>query len=99
VGLFIKMSNGAVFAIVPFVNKSALGSIAGLVGAGGNIGAVCAGFLFQSGLAWPTAFWLLGLFVCSAAILSLVTALQPAPAADPRLRPVLPNADIAMETA
>ena len=78
VGLFIKMSNGAVFAIVPFINRSALGSVAGLVGAGGNIGAVCAGFLFQSELSWPTAFWLLGLIVCSCAVLSLSTAMRPA---------------------
>src|SRR4029078_671089 len=62
-GLFVKMSNGAVYAIVPFINRPALGSVAGIVGAGGNIGAVAAGFLFQSSLTWPTAFWLLGLIV------------------------------------
>ncbi len=77
VGLFIKMSNGAVYAIVPFINRPALGSVAGLVGAGGNIGAVAAGFLFQSGIPWPTAFWILGLIVSSCAVLSLVGAVQP----------------------
>src|SRR5262249_56495252 len=52
-GLFIKMSNGASYAIVPFVNKRALGAVAGIVGAGGNVGAVAAGFLFQN----PRTTW------------------------------------------
>jgi NNP family nitrate/nitrite transporter-like MFS transporter len=47
-GLFVKMSNGANYALVPFVNKRALGAVAGIVGAGGNLGAVLAGFLFKT---------------------------------------------------
>ena len=47
-GLFIKMSNGATYAVVPFVNRRALGAVAGIVGAGGNVGAVLAGFLFKT---------------------------------------------------
>ena len=46
-GLFMKMSEGATYAVVPFVNKKALGSVSGIVGAGGNAGAVAAGFMFQ----------------------------------------------------
>ncbi|MGH7884730.1 MAG: MFS transporter, partial [Thermodesulfobacteriota bacterium] len=38
--LFVQMSEGATFGIVPFINKKALGSVAGIVGAGGNAGAV-----------------------------------------------------------
>lgn len=91
VGLFVKMSNGAVFAIVPFINRRALGSVAGLVGAGGNIGAVCAGFLFQSDIPWPTSFWIIGLLVCSCAALSLVTARQPTPIAEVPAISVLPT--------
>ena len=37
-GLFVKMSNGATYSIVPFMNKKALGSVAGIVGAGGTLG-------------------------------------------------------------
>jgi MFS transporter, NNP family, nitrate/nitrite transporter len=63
-GLFVKMSNGATYAVVPFVNKRALGSVAGIVGAGGNVGAVAAGFLFKAeSIAWPTALFLLGIAV------------------------------------
>ena len=46
--LFVQMSEGATFGIVPFVNRKALGAVAGIVGAGGNAGAVAAGFLFRS---------------------------------------------------
>ena len=45
---FVQMSEGATYGIVPFINKKALGAVAGLVGAGGNAGAVAAGFLFRA---------------------------------------------------
>ena len=67
-GLFVKMSNGANYSVVPFVNKRALGAVAGIVGAGGNAGAVFAGFLFKtSSLTYPQAFLILGvaIVVCS----------------------------------
>lgn len=70
VGLFVKMSNGAVYAVVPFVNVKALGSVAGIVGAGGNLGAVAAGFLFKSQIPWNTTFWILGLVVTACATLA-----------------------------
>jgi NNP family nitrate/nitrite transporter-like MFS transporter len=62
-GLFVKMSNGATYAVVPFVNKRALGAVAGIVGAGGNVGAVLAAFLFKSSLSWPQALLILGALV------------------------------------
>ncbi len=62
--LFTQMSEGATFSVVPFINKKALGSVAGIVGAGGNLGAVGAGFLFRSeSLEWPTALLILGFCV------------------------------------
>ncbi len=62
--LFVQMSEGATYSIVPFINKKALGSVAGIVGAGGNMGAVCAGFLFRSeALSYPQALMILGVAV------------------------------------
>jgi NNP family nitrate/nitrite transporter-like MFS transporter len=70
-GLFVKMSNGATYSVVPFINKRALGSVAGIVGAGGNVGAVAAGFLFKTeSLAWPTALFLLGIIVTACSFAS-----------------------------
>ncbi len=68
--LFVQMSEGATFSVVPFVNKKALGSVAGIVGAGGNFGAVMAGFLFKGSIAWPTAFLILGGIVLCASFLA-----------------------------
>jgi NNP family nitrate/nitrite transporter-like MFS transporter len=70
-GLFVKMANGATYAVVPFVNRQALGPIAGIVGAGGNVGAVLAGLLFGGKLAWPAALLLLGACVTAASFVVL----------------------------
>lgn len=72
-GLFVKMSNGATYAVVPFINKRALGAVAGIVGAGGNVGAVLAGFLFKAEtITWPQALLILGVIVTASAGLALV---------------------------
>jgi NNP family nitrate/nitrite transporter-like MFS transporter len=71
-GLFVKMSNGANYSVVPFVNKRALGAVAGIVGAGGNAGAVLAGFLFKTPqLSYPQAIFILGIVVAACSIVTL----------------------------
>jgi len=73
--IFVQMSSGATYAVVPFINKRALGSISGIVGAGGNFGAVLFGFLFRmETLTWPQALLILGIGVaCSSALALSVT--------------------------
>jgi len=71
-GLFIKMSNGATYSLVPFVNKRALGAVAGIVGAGGNVGSVLAGFLFKGSMPWTQALFALGATICAVSVLALV---------------------------
>ena len=62
--LCVQMSEGATYSVVPFINKRALGAVAGIVGAGGNAGAVAAGFLFRAeSLSWPDALLILGAVV------------------------------------
>lgn len=92
VGLFVQMANGATYSIVPFMDRRCLGSVAGIVGAGGNIGAVLAGFLFQGALAWPTALALLGLAVIlmSFSVLAIQSASSPLSAVH-SLEPSLEN--------
>ena len=38
--LFTHMACGATYALVPFIDRDALGGVAGIIGAGGNVGAV-----------------------------------------------------------
>ena len=42
------MAEGATFSVVPFINKKAIGSVSGIVGAGGNVGAFLAAMLLKS---------------------------------------------------
>lgn len=70
--LFTKMASGGTYAVVPFINRRALGSVAGIIGAGGNAGAVVAGLLFrEDGISMSTAFMWLGVAVAACASLTL----------------------------
>ena len=46
--LFVQMAEGAVYSVVPFIRPRSLGAVSGIVGAGGNAGAVLIGFMFRS---------------------------------------------------
>lgn len=68
--LFTQMAEGATYSVVPFINKKALGAVAGVVGAGGNAGAVMAGFLFKGAVDWSEAFLIIGMVVTAASFLA-----------------------------
>jgi len=77
--LFVQMSEGATYGIVPFINKKAVGPVAGIVGAGGNAGAVAAGFLFRlDTLATQDALLILGILVALASSLTVLVRFSPA---------------------
>ncbi len=72
-GLFVHMSTGATYAVTPYINPKAMGPGAGLVGAGGNLGAGRGGFLFRmENISQPQALSILGVLV----MVSSVTALM-----------------------
>ncbi len=70
--LFTQMSEGATFSVVPFISKKSLGAVAGVVGAGGNVGAVTFGFLFKGDIEWNDAYLYLGMFVVVASFSALL---------------------------
>ncbi|WP_137175296.1 MFS transporter [Massilia sp. HP4] len=85
-GLFTHMACGATYALVPFIAPKALGGVAGIVGAGGNVGAVAVGFLMKgTGDIKQTLTILGGLVlvasVCAIAARFSATAASSAPAA------------------
>jgi NNP family nitrate/nitrite transporter-like MFS transporter len=59
-GLFTHMACGAIYALVPFVDRKVLGGVAGIVGAGGNVGGVAAGFLLRGTGSIPACLFILG---------------------------------------
>ena len=75
---FVQMAEGATFAIVPFINRRSLGSVAGIVGAGGPSGAVVAGFLFRSeSMTTEQALLLIGIAVILIAPLVFLVRFSP----------------------
>jgi MFS transporter, NNP family, nitrate/nitrite transporter len=72
--LFLKMANGATYAITPFINKKNYGLVAGVVGAGGNIGGMTMGFLFKStAITYAQAFQYIGIAAIVVAIIVALT--------------------------
>lgn len=70
-GLFTHMACGATYALVPFIDKRALGGVAGIIGAGGNVGAVAAGFLLKGVGNTQQTLWILGVLVAISALCAL----------------------------
>jgi NNP family nitrate/nitrite transporter-like MFS transporter len=70
-GLFTHMACGATYALVPFIDRQALGGVAGIVGAGGNVGAVAAGFLMKGVGDVQQTLTIIGGFVLASAVCAL----------------------------
>lgn len=77
-GLFTHMACGATYALVPFVDRRALGGVAGLIGAGGNIGAVAAGFLNKASATPQDCLVVLGYVVAGCSLCALAVRFSPA---------------------
>lgn len=72
--LFLKMANGATYAITPFINEKNGGLVAGIVGAGGNLGGMMFGFLFKSkNITYLDAFTYIGYIAIAVSLIVLVT--------------------------
>jgi len=69
----VQMAEGTSYGIVPFMNKKQLAVVSALVGAGGNLGAVIAGFAFYNPIDHPlTPFKVHSAYVMFWALLSPV---------------------------
>lgn len=86
--LFLKMANGSTYSIVPFINKEAIGSVSGIVGAGGNIGAMLVGFLFKSeNISYSDAFNYIGVGVAVIGLIVFLSKFQTVEKSDSILIP------------
>ena len=57
--LFVQGAEGSTFGIVPYLNPSVTGTVAGLVGAGGNAGAIVFSIMFRQ-MEYRNAFFYMG---------------------------------------
>ncbi len=76
-GLFTHMACGATYALVPFIDRRALGGVAGIIGAGGNVGAVAAGFLMKGTGDSQQTLLILAVAVCATAICAIAVRFSP----------------------
>ena len=68
--VFVQAAEGSSYGIVPYVNPPATGSIAGIVGAGGNTGAVAFGMCFRQMEKYKDAFIIMGAVIIGSSALS-----------------------------
>jgi len=73
---FVQVSEGSTFGIVPYVDSAATGSISGIVGAGGNVGAVCFGLAFRYQLNYYHDFMIMGGIIIASGVLSLFICIK-----------------------
>ena len=95
-GLMVCMACGVTYAVVPLIQPRAIGSVSGIVGAGGNFGAVMAAMLFKSeAISGSQAFLILGATVAVVAFSVLLLRFREAqaPAAAYEPVPALMSAD------
>lgn len=72
---FVQASEGAIYAVVPYVRPPVTGSVAGLVGAGGNLGGVVFSIIFRYYQDRP-AFIIMGVIAAASALLSPFIVIQ-----------------------
>lgn len=73
--LLVQSAEGTSYGIVPYVNPPFTGSVSGIVGAGGNVGAVCFGLGFRE-LSYSQAFNIMGGSVIASAFLSIFISIN-----------------------
>lgn len=73
--LFVQASEGSTYGIVPYVDPPTTGAIAGIVGAGGNMGAVCFSVGFRQ-LGYKNGLVIMGYAALASAFLSALVSIK-----------------------
>mmetsp|Transcript_3766 Transcript_3766/g.5595 ORF Transcript_3766/g.5595 Transcript_3766/m.5595 type:complete len:451 (-) Transcript_3766:932-2284(-) len=76
--IFVQAAEGSTYGIVPYVNPAITGSISGIIGAGGNTGAVVFSLFFRQ-MTNKTALRTIGAMVVTSSVLSLFVFIKGQP--------------------
>jgi NNP family nitrate/nitrite transporter-like MFS transporter len=74
--MFVQAAEGSTYAIVPYVDPPSTGSIAGIVGAGGNVGAVGFGMAFRQLSDDRDAFIIMGCVILACALTTVLITVK-----------------------
>mmetsp|Transcript_27978 Transcript_27978/g.39404 ORF Transcript_27978/g.39404 Transcript_27978/m.39404 type:complete len:178 (-) Transcript_27978:79-612(-) len=72
----VQAAEGSTYGIVPYVDPPTTGSISGIVGTGGNSGAVCFGLCFRQLPKLQTAFKIMEFSIVEAAALTFLISIK-----------------------
>jgi NNP family nitrate/nitrite transporter-like MFS transporter len=75
--IFTQMTEGATYAVTPFMKQGAPGASSGIIGAGGLVGALLAGLCFRDVHEWGHIFLVLGILVVSGSFLTVFLQFSP----------------------
>jgi len=70
--VFVQASEGATFSITPFLVPAAIGQVSGIVGAGGNAGAVTWNTMISQLPTVRESYFILGFIVCASSFLTFL---------------------------
>lgn len=73
--LFVQAAEGSTYGIVPYVDKNYIGAVTGVVGAGGNAGAVIFSLFFRE-MEYHDAFLWMGVAVITSSVLTSLLLIQ-----------------------
>lgn len=73
--VFVQAAEGSTYGIVPYVDPLATGSVSGIVGAGGNVGAVGFGMAFRE-LNDRDAFNIMGITIMASAVTTVLITIK-----------------------
>ena len=73
--VLVQAAEGSTYAIVPYADPQNAGSVSGIVGAGGNVGAVVFGFIFRN-MSYTQSFEIVGAVVMGMCILPLFITIK-----------------------
>jgi len=73
--IFVQAAEGSTYGIVPHINPAFTGSISGIIGSGGNVGAVVFGIFFRE-MSFKKAFTAMGIIIVLSSLLSVFVNIE-----------------------